>query len=152
MQSEYQVYVFINKMIHSVNTQSLCVSIKAFSKTCRSNAHHRTTSNWACSWRIPTVFRWLKRSYDGNVHNFHWFLSPENKDFERKELKACNTYSARTIWAMQSITTQRRLRNRGNEVPFIVCLRNNCHTLMHCNILSNETSFLLPYPTYAFSS
>lgn len=117
----------------------MCVSIKAFSKSCKRNAHHRTTSNWACSWRI-TVFRWLKKSYEGNFHNFHRFLSPENKDNETNNQKPI-TLTVRELYELCNPSPHKDAWERGNEILFIFSFRNNYASLlqtvilMHCNVL-----------------
>lgn len=118
----------VSETILSVNTHNGCVSIKALSKPCKRDAHQRTASNRAGSWRIA-VFRWLKKNYEGNFHRFRRFLSPE-KDSERNNQKPV-TLTVRELYELRNPSPHKDAWERGNEILFMVALRNRDATLLH---------------------
>lgn len=102
------------------------------------NAHHRTTSDWACSWRV-TIFRWLKKSYEGHFHNFHRFLSAENKDNKRNNQRPI-TLRVEELFQLCHPSPQYEAWERRNKVPCIVSAIIMPHS--YCNTYAQSCTLL----------
>lgn len=112
------------------------------------NAHHWTTSDWACSWRI-TVLRWLKKSYEGHFHKFHIFLSAENKYNERNNQRAI-TLGVQELFELCHSSPHNKAWKRRNEVPCISSFSHYHATLIHCNSYAQSRTFLSCFHAVAY--
>lgn len=106
-----QIYVLVSNMNSDINSHHRCSLVKHSANHARGMAHHRTTSNRACSWGI-TVFRWLKGK-DEYIFHFHRFLSPENKDNERNQKPA--TLTVRELYELCNPSPLNDAWEKGNE-------------------------------------